>query len=99
MARFDGRVVRRKGDEIIVEIVVDADGTWHVEDEVELEDADGRVLRGTVDRGRTTGDGAVVAGQTLRLVVVLAAGGGEAARAGATLRMAAIEIAIVESVV
>jgi len=96
---FDGRIVRRRGDEVTIEIAVAEDGTWQVEDEVELIDEEGRVVRGTVVRERTTGDSSITAGQTLRLVVVLEAGGGGAAEMGARLRMGAIEIVLVESVV
>jgi len=97
-APFEGRLVRRKGDEAVVEIAVLDDAEWRVEDEVEIEDADGRVLRAKVERARTTGDGAMTAGQTLRLVLVIAATE-QVAWEGARVRMGAREIVIVESVV
>ncbi len=97
-APFEGRVVRHKGDELIVEIDVLEAADWRVEDEVDVEIADGTIVKAKVDRARTTADGEVVAGQTIRLVLVIA--GSAAVETGARLQMGpAIAIVIVASVV
>ena len=92
---FAGRIVRKKDGEIVVEIDVEEAGVWQLEDEVDVEDADGNIVRARVDRARTTADGAVAAGQTLRLVLLVS----DAALVPARVRMGGIEIAIRQSVV
>ncbi|HEY2749278.1 MAG TPA: VIT domain-containing protein, partial [Polyangia bacterium] len=96
-APLEGRVVRAKDGEIVVEIDVHESGTWSVADEVDVEDAQGRIVRASVDRARTTADGELVAGQTIRLVLRIE---GAVALLGARVRSGTgIEIVIVASVV
>ena len=78
---FVGRVVRHKGGEIVIEIDVHQAGAWSIEDEVEVEDAEGNIVKASVDRARTTAE-RIAAGQTLRLVLLVGAPGRRGARAG-----------------
>ena len=97
-AAFSGRVVRKKGDEVIVEIDVHEEGEWRVEEDVEI--VDGRRARGEGEGGAGAHDGrwARGGGADARLVLTIAAGE-TVELEGARVRMGAVEVVIVESVV
>lgn len=66
-----GRVLRHKGEELIIEIDLDAEHDWIIEDEAWVHDAAGGATRATVDRARTTASQRLGAGQSARLVLTL----------------------------
>ncbi len=77
-----GRVVRKKGHELILEIEVDDERDWLVEDEAWVDDDAGGQTRATVDRARTTASQRLGRGQSIRLVLTL-----DAAPAGQPTRV------------
>jgi Ca-activated chloride channel homolog len=89
-ARLLGRITRRSGAELIIEITLAAPLEWELEDDAWIEDDSGAVVEARVDRTRTTAPQSLAAGQTIRLVVVMQA---ELA-APHLLRVAGLEIAV-----
>jgi Ca-activated chloride channel family protein len=66
-----GRVVKRTGRELIVEIDVAEPMDWAPPDDVSVEGADGVHLHATIDHARSTAAARATAGQTIRLVLTL----------------------------
>jgi Ca-activated chloride channel homolog len=69
--RLRGRVLRRHGNELIVEIDFDEERDWILDDEAQVHDDAGGTTRATVDRARTTASGRIAPGQSVRLVLLL----------------------------
>jgi Ca-activated chloride channel family protein len=89
-APLRGRVLRHKGNELIVEIEVDEEIDWILEDEAWVQDEAGGMTRATVDRARTTAAERVGAGQSVRLVLTLDAPVGTVTR----VQVGALEILV-----
>ena len=66
-----GRILRHKGNELIIEIELDEELDWIVEDEAWVHDDAGGATHARVDRPRTTSAQRVGAGQSVRLVLTL----------------------------
>src|SRR5262249_30985123 len=71
-ARLRGKVVQRKGRELIVQIEATEDLDWTPPSHATVEDDAGASAQAGVDAARTTGEAHVTAGQTIRLVLILA---------------------------
>ncbi len=65
-----GRIVRRKGRELVIEIVLDADTDWEAPQQVTVATDEG-AIDAAVDAGRSTRSGRVKRGATVRLALVL----------------------------
>jgi len=70
-APLRGRVLRHQGNELIIEIELDEELDWILDDEAWVHDEDGNVMHAQVDRARTTAAQRVGAGQSVRLVLTL----------------------------
>jgi hypothetical protein len=73
--RLSGRVVRRDGNLLVVEVEVDAtDLAWAPPGMAEVTWDDGTARQAAVDAGRSTRAGVVAAGRVLRIALDLAGG-------------------------
>ena len=89
-APLHGRVLRHKDNELIIEIEVDEETDWILEDEAWVQDEKGGITRAKVDRARTTAAQRVGAGQSARLVLTLDAAVGTVTR----VQVGALEILV-----
>ena len=85
-----GRVLRNKGNELIIEIELDEELDWIVEDDAWAYDDAGAATHARVDRSRTTSAQRVGAGQSVRLVLTLDAAVATIAR----VRLGGMEILV-----
>lgn len=67
---LQGRIVLRKGREIVIEIVLTQELDWYAEPVVLATLTSGRTIDGTFDAARTTRAGRLEAGVTLRITLV-----------------------------
>lgn len=89
-----GRVTRRSGREVVVEIEVTGALAWDPPADADVELDDGRFVDAEVDLGRSAGASSLAGGLVIRLVFRLPDGAGAAGVRGVTLRAPGGELRI-----
>lgn len=89
-----GRIVLRKGRELVIEIVLGEALDWHPEQLANLSLTSGRTTDGTLDLSRTTAPGKLEAGITLRIVFLLSSDPGSDTPIEASITLPSGDIAI-----